>query len=182
MKEASKTASRPITLSQQQLDPKDKGKGKMVEQENPLKNKDQIKFDEELAQILSAQLQAELEEEEMLAKQEEEDVNIAEWDDVQAMIDAVYELAARLQAKEQGKLTIEQSYDEIQKLFDKEMKRVNTFVVMDSEVVEGCGKNLKSSGKKAESSKKRTRAALDDETVKRQKVEDDAEKAELKAF
>ncbi|GJY01164.1 hypothetical protein Tco_0359316 [Tanacetum coccineum] len=74
------------------------------------------------------------------------------------------------------------SYDEIQKLFDKEMKRMNTFVAMDSEVVEGCGKNLRSSGKKAESSKKRTRAALDDETIKRQKVEDDAEKAELKAF
>ncbi|GKA54892.1 hypothetical protein Tco_0753841 [Tanacetum coccineum] len=66
------------------------------------------------------------------------------------------------------------SYDEIQKLFDKEIKRVNTFVGMDSQVVE-------SSGKKAESSKKRTRAVLDDESVKRQKVEDDTEKAMLKA-
>ncbi|GKF11574.1 hypothetical protein Tco_0049500 [Tanacetum coccineum] len=63
------------------------------------------------------------------------------------------------------------SFDEIQKLFDKEMKRVNTFIPMDTE----------SSGKKAKSSKKRTRAVLDDESVKRQKVEDDAEKAELKA-
>ncbi|GJW93810.1 hypothetical protein Tco_0173482 [Tanacetum coccineum] len=73
------------------------------------------------------------------------------------------------------------SYDEIQKLFDKEMKIVNTFLAMDSEVVEGCRKNTKSSGKKAESSKKRRRAEIDDESVKRQRVEDDAEKAELKA-
>ncbi|GJW20240.1 putative ribonuclease H-like domain-containing protein [Tanacetum coccineum] len=36
-----------------QIDPKDKGKAKMVEPENPLKKKDQIKFDEELAHILS---------------------------------------------------------------------------------------------------------------------------------
>ncbi|GJZ96217.1 hypothetical protein Tco_0668551 [Tanacetum coccineum] len=40
--------------------------------------------------------------------------------------------------------------------------------------------DTESSRKKAESSKKRTRAVLDDESVKRQKVEDDAEKAELK--
>ncbi|GJT38606.1 hypothetical protein Tco_0938471 [Tanacetum coccineum] len=36
-------------------------------------------------------------------------------------------------------------------------------------------------GKKAENSKKRTRAVLGEESVKKQKVEDDAEKAELKA-
>ncbi|GJV59186.1 putative ribonuclease H-like domain-containing protein [Tanacetum coccineum] len=41
---------------------------------------------------------AELEEEEKLARQREEDANIAEWDNVQAMMDADYELAARLQA------------------------------------------------------------------------------------
>ncbi|GJZ63737.1 hypothetical protein Tco_0620158 [Tanacetum coccineum] len=63
----------------QQHDPKDKGKGKMVEQ-----------------------LQVEQEEEERLAKQREEDANIAKWDDVQAMMDAYYELAARLHAEEQG--------------------------------------------------------------------------------
>ncbi|GJT48689.1 putative ribonuclease H-like domain-containing protein [Tanacetum coccineum] len=37
-------------------------------------------------------------EEERLARQKEEDANITEWDNVQAMIDADYELAARLQA------------------------------------------------------------------------------------
>ncbi|GKD48914.1 hypothetical protein Tco_1277890 [Tanacetum coccineum] len=75
---------------------KDKGKAKMVEPEKPLKKKDQILIDEEIAQRLQEELQAELEEEERLARQKEEDANIAEWDNVQAMIDADYELAARL--------------------------------------------------------------------------------------
>ncbi|GJS13809.1 hypothetical protein Tco_0408281 [Tanacetum coccineum] len=192
MKEASETASRPIVPPQQQLDPKDKGKCKM----------------------------AELEEEERLAKQEEEEANITKWDDVHAMMGADYELAARLQAEEQGELTIKErsrlfvelmdkkkrhfaklrakeqrrkpptktqkmnqmstylknmtrykhtqmkskSHDEIQELFDKEMKSVNTFMAMDSDVVEGSGKNTESSGKKSESSRKRTRAILDDES------------------
>ncbi|GJY96066.1 hypothetical protein Tco_0512427 [Tanacetum coccineum] len=46
---------------------------------------------------------------------------------------------------------------------------------------ESSGKKVDSSGKKVESSKKRTRVVLGEESVKRQKVEDDAEKAELKA-
>ncbi|GKA93553.1 hypothetical protein Tco_0815539 [Tanacetum coccineum] len=74
----------------------EKSKGNMVEQEKPLKKKDQIKFDEKIAQRLQAQMQAELEEEERLAREREEDANIAEWDNVQAMMDADYELAARL--------------------------------------------------------------------------------------
>ncbi|GJT56256.1 hypothetical protein Tco_0991310 [Tanacetum coccineum] len=45
-------------------------------------------------------------------------------------------------------------FEEIQKLFDIEMKRVNTFVPMDSEVVKGIEKKAESSGKK-EASKKR---------------------------
>ncbi|GJW09867.1 ribonuclease H-like domain-containing protein [Tanacetum coccineum] len=89
------TTRRSIVPPQQQLDPKDKGKAKMVEQEKPLKKKDQIKFDEELAQRLQAQLHVELEEEDKLAKQREEAANIAlieEWDNVQAMMDTDYEL------------------------------------------------------------------------------------------
>ncbi|GKD70977.1 hypothetical protein Tco_1325067 [Tanacetum coccineum] len=66
------------------------------------------------------------------------------------------------------------SFEEIQMLFDNTMKWVDSFVPMDSEVVEG-------SKSQAEGSKKRTRKELDEESVKRQKLEDDAEKAELKA-
>ncbi|GKA48106.1 hypothetical protein Tco_0741064, partial [Tanacetum coccineum] len=51
----------------------DKGKAKMIEPKKPLKKKDQIMFDEEVAQRLQAQLQEELEEEERLARQKEEE-------------------------------------------------------------------------------------------------------------
>ncbi|GKG06904.1 hypothetical protein Tco_0329873, partial [Tanacetum coccineum] len=44
----------------------------------PLKKKDQIKFDEEITQRLQAQMQVELEIEERLAREREEDANIAE--------------------------------------------------------------------------------------------------------
>ncbi|GKD97535.1 hypothetical protein Tco_1381432 [Tanacetum coccineum] len=121
MKEPSEIATRP-TVPPQQQDPKDKGKGKMVEQEKPLKKKDQIKFDEEVAQRLQVQLQAELDEEERLAKQREEDANIVEWDDVQAMMDADYELAARLQVEEQGELTVEEKSRLFMELMDKRKK------------------------------------------------------------
>ncbi|GJU10361.1 uncharacterized acetyltransferase-like protein [Tanacetum coccineum] len=63
------------------------------------------------------------------------------------------------------------SFEEIQRLFDKEMKRVNSFVPIDSEVVE--------SSRKKTISKKRAGEELDEESVKRQKLKDDAEKAEL---
>ncbi|GJZ79964.1 eukaryotic translation initiation factor 3 subunit C-like protein [Tanacetum coccineum] len=50
----------------------------MVEPEKPLKKKDQILIDEEIDQRLQEELQAELEEEERLARQKEEDANIAQ--------------------------------------------------------------------------------------------------------
>nr|GFD35032.1 hypothetical protein [Tanacetum cinerariifolium] len=71
----------------------------------------QIEFNEEVTRNLEAQLQAKLEEEERLARQKEEEANIAlivEWNDVQAMMDADHELVKGLQAEEQGKLTIEE--------------------------------------------------------------------------
>ncbi|GJU95276.1 hypothetical protein Tco_1320032 [Tanacetum coccineum] len=52
-------------------------------------------------------MQAKLKEEERLAKEREEDANIAEWDNVQAMMDVDYMIASRLQAQEQEELTIE---------------------------------------------------------------------------
>ncbi|GKB72209.1 hypothetical protein Tco_0933621 [Tanacetum coccineum] len=180
------------------------------------------------------ELEAELEEEERVAIQREEEANLISWDNTQAMIEVDYELAQRLQAEEQGELTIKKrsrlfvelmnkrkkhfaklraekirrkpptkeqqrnqmstnlrnmpgykhtqlknkSFKQIQMLFDKEMKRVNSFVPMDSEVVEGSGKKTESSRKKTVS-KKRTGEELDEESVKRQKLEDDAEKVKL---
>ncbi|GJS59113.1 hypothetical protein Tco_0653897 [Tanacetum coccineum] len=71
------------------------------------------------------------------------------------------------------------SYDEIQKLFDKEMKRVNTFVAMGSGVQESNEKKVEGSEEKAKSSRKKSlgkkRAVKEhqQESPKRQKIEDD---------
>ncbi|GJU86584.1 hypothetical protein Tco_1294130 [Tanacetum coccineum] len=84
------------------------------------------------------------------------------------MMEADYELAQRLQAEEQGELTIEERHED-----------VNSFVPIDSEVVEGSGKKTESSRKETVS-KKRAGEELDKESVKRQKLEDDAEKFDWK--
>ncbi|GJV54667.1 hypothetical protein Tco_1455672 [Tanacetum coccineum] len=57
------SAFTPIVSSSQLPQAKDKGKGKIVEPEKPLKKKDQIALDEELALRLHAEKQAELEKE-----------------------------------------------------------------------------------------------------------------------
>ncbi|GJR39090.1 hypothetical protein Tco_1214774 [Tanacetum coccineum] len=64
----------------QELEPlmiKDKGKAIMIEPEVHLKRKDQVALDEDLARNLQAQLEAELIEEERLARKQEEEANIA---------------------------------------------------------------------------------------------------------
>ncbi|GJT39407.1 hypothetical protein Tco_0939272 [Tanacetum coccineum] len=225
----STTRTRP-----QQLPSKDKGKAIMEEPEKPTKRKDQIRHDEEVAQRLQAQMQAELEEEDRLVRQREEEANIVSWDNVQAMIDADYQMAQQMQAEEQEKLSIEEksklfvqllearkkhfaamraqekrnkpptkaqkrktmstylknmagykhnqlknkSFDDIQKLFDKAMKRVNTFVDMDTELVEGS--EVRAEAEIAqESSSKRAGTELEQESIKKQKVDEDKETAEL---
>ncbi|GKB44250.1 hypothetical protein Tco_0889192 [Tanacetum coccineum] len=188
-------APTPTVSSQQpsQLKVQDKGKGIMVEElEKPIKKKELIRLDEEIA----SKLQAEFDEEVRLAREKakkEEESNIVSWDNVQAMTDADYQMAQQMQAKEQEKLSIKEksklfvqllearkkqfaamraqekrnkpqtkaqkrntmstylknmagyknnqlknkSFDDIQKLFDKAMKRVNTFIDMETELVEG---------------------------------------------
>ncbi|GJR03252.1 hypothetical protein Tco_0526236 [Tanacetum coccineum] len=99
----STTTTIPIPLKIQ-----DKGKAKMIEPKpvKKLSKKDQLMLDEELSFKLQVE---EEEEEERLARekaQQVEEVNIA-WDDVQAKIEADYQLAQRLQAQEQEELTDE---------------------------------------------------------------------------
>ncbi|GJW47819.1 hypothetical protein Tco_0079465 [Tanacetum coccineum] len=81
------------------------------------------------------------------------------------------------------------SYDEIQKLFDKEMKRVNSFVAMNSEAREISRNKDESSSKKAEiaqdSSAMRAGDKLESDKSKKQKTDENEEvevdnKAELK--
>ncbi|GJY61422.1 putative ribonuclease H-like domain-containing protein [Tanacetum coccineum] len=110
------------TVPPPQHDPKDKGKAKMIELENPSKKKDQINFDEEMAKRLAEELEAELEEEERDARQREEEANLISWDNTQAMMEADYELAQRLQAEEQRELTIEERSKLFVELMDKRKK------------------------------------------------------------
>ncbi|GJZ09961.1 hypothetical protein Tco_0544244, partial [Tanacetum coccineum] len=75
---------------------KDKGKEKMIESEKPLKKKDQITYDQEVALNLQAQLQAELDKDERISRQKEKEANIAlieSWDNTQDIMDADYQMA-----------------------------------------------------------------------------------------
>ncbi|GKD18993.1 hypothetical protein Tco_1208151, partial [Tanacetum coccineum] len=240
VQESSELKTTSLSLQESQLpQAKDKGKGILVEPEVTLKKKDQIAMDEEVARNLEAQLQDELEEEERLARQKEEEANIAlleSWDNTQAMMDVDFQLAQQMQTQEQEQLSIEEksklfvellekrkkhfaalraqekmskpptkaqkrntmstylknmvgykhnqlkskSYDEIQEMFDKEMKRVNTFVDMNTELVKG-------SKTKAEGSSKQERDELKTNMSKKQKIDrhvevkkDDQGEAEMK--
>ncbi|GJZ48494.1 hypothetical protein Tco_0602326 [Tanacetum coccineum] len=99
---------------------KDKGKAKMIEPEKPLKMKEQIRLDEELA----FKLQAEEEEQARLAREKAEKVEEANisWDNVQAMIEADRLLAERLQAREQEELTDEEKARLFVELLEKRKK------------------------------------------------------------
>ncbi|GJW12986.1 hypothetical protein Tco_0017119 [Tanacetum coccineum] len=116
--------------------------------------------------MLKEQEAARLERENVELQEQATLAKIEEWDNVQAMMDADYELCKRLQEQEQGlNLTYlrektwlglsnyimlkSKSYDEIQEMFDKEIKRVNTFVDMNSEVVKGNEARTKESSKRA---------------------------------
>ncbi|GJW24967.1 hypothetical protein Tco_0038778 [Tanacetum coccineum] len=74
------------------------------------------------------------------------------------------------------------SYEEIQRLFDKEMKRVNSFVAMNLEAQESSGKKNESSSRKAEivqdKSATRTVEKLESDKTKKQRVEEHVEAKE----
>ncbi|GJZ68364.1 hypothetical protein Tco_0631604 [Tanacetum coccineum] len=70
------------------------------------------------------------------------------------------------------------SFDEIQKLFDKEITRVNMFVDMDTEMKEGSNKAKTDTAQ--ESSSKRAGDELEQEKAKKQKGDDDQEEEEMK--
>ncbi|GKF72132.1 hypothetical protein Tco_0208246, partial [Tanacetum coccineum] len=93
---------------------------KMIEPEKPLKMKEQIRLDEEIA----FKLQAEEEEQARLVREKAEEVeesNIS-WDNVQAMIEADRLLAERLQAREQEELTDEEKARLFVELLEKRKK------------------------------------------------------------
>ncbi|GJU27351.1 hypothetical protein Tco_1165972 [Tanacetum coccineum] len=92
----------------------------MIESEKPLKKKEQIRLDAELA----LKLQAEEEEHDRLAReksQQVEEANIS-WDNVQAMMEVDRLLSERLQAREQEELTDEEKVRLFVELLEKRKK------------------------------------------------------------
>ncbi|GJT38121.1 hypothetical protein Tco_0937986 [Tanacetum coccineum] len=74
------------------------------------------------------------------------------------------------------------TFDDIQKLFDKAIKRVNIFVDVDTEV-EGSKVRVEGSAVRVEdSSSKRARDELEQESTKKQKMDEDKETAKLQSL
>ncbi|GKD43346.1 hypothetical protein Tco_1267991, partial [Tanacetum coccineum] len=71
------------------------------------------------------------------------------------------------------------SFGDIQKLFDKAMKRLNTFVDMDKELVEDSKVRAEGSETRAEGSSKRVGDELEQESTKKQKMDDEKEITKL---
>ncbi|GKA77370.1 hypothetical protein Tco_0783831, partial [Tanacetum coccineum] len=91
-----------------------------LEPDKPLKKKDQIGSDEQEA----IRLQTKFDEEERLAREKDE-ANVAltkEWDDIQAKVDADYQLAQRLQAEEQEPFITEQKATLFKELLEQRRK------------------------------------------------------------
>ncbi|GKA20947.1 putative ribonuclease H-like domain-containing protein [Tanacetum coccineum] len=199
----------PIVSSQQPSHARiqDKGKAKMIEPEpvKKLSKKDQLKLDEEddiqekieadqlLAKRLQARDQEELTIEErailfqqllekrrkhFAAKRAEEKRNRPPTKAQQRSIMCTY-----LKNIEgwKPKYLKSKSFAYIQELFDKAMKRVNTFVDYRTELVEGSSKKADAEIAQ-ESSSKRARDELEQESIKKQKVDEDKETTELKSL
>nr|GEY06538.1 putative reverse transcriptase domain-containing protein [Tanacetum cinerariifolium] len=154
-----------------------------------LKKKDQIVFDEEVARKLEAQMKDEMEEEKRIAREKDEAniVVVEQWDKKRRKFFARkrdIEKRNKPPTKAQQRSLMctyiknmdgwkpknlkKKSFDEIQKLFDQVMKRVNTFVDMNTEIVEERSK--KTQAEVTDGSSKRAGNELEQESAKRQKL------------
>nr|GEV36352.1 hypothetical protein [Tanacetum cinerariifolium] len=167
---------------------KDKGKAKMIDTEKPLKKKDQIALDEEVARKqLAEQIQA----------QEREQLSIKEKSKLLAeLIESRRKYFAAKRAKEirnKPPTKVQQKslmctymknidgfkqkdfkgkcFDDIKKMFDKVYKRVNTFVDMNTENVEES--LMKTLAEVTKGSSKRAGQELEAEKMLRVVPEDD---------
>ncbi|GJY49272.1 hypothetical protein Tco_0439228 [Tanacetum coccineum] len=114
------------------IDPKDKGKGVLVEEE-PMKIKMrdqgdfQVQAEAELAQRLHEEELVELERAQQERQRQEYDTNAAlakEFDEIQARIDVDHELAVRLTHEEQEKYIIEERARLLVEFFDQRKKQL----------------------------------------------------------
>nr|GEW71447.1 hypothetical protein [Tanacetum cinerariifolium] len=182
VQEPSEEPRRPTTTPTTELSRKDKGKGIMIDADRQLGEQMQAQEREQLTIKKKSKLLAEFIETKRkyyAAKRVEEKKNKPPTKAQQKSIMCNYlkNVEGHKAKNLKGK-----SFDVIKKMFDKAYKWVNTFVAMDTNVVESSGKKAESSGNKAYGSKKRAGAELGEESIKRQKLEDDAKKAELSVF
>nr|GEZ34355.1 hypothetical protein [Tanacetum cinerariifolium] len=152
----------------------------MVEPEKPLKKKDQIAMDEEVARKLEAEMKAEMDEEERIGW-EKNKANIAiieEWDDVQATIDVDRQLDEQIQAQEREQLSIEERSELLAELIESRRKY---FTAKRAEEIrnkpptraQDCRGKLKEiSSKVTEGSSKKAREELEQESAKKQKLDE----------
>ncbi|GKC81110.1 hypothetical protein Tco_1136827 [Tanacetum coccineum] len=98
------------------------GKGKMVEPKKPVKKKELIRLDEEIA----SKLQAEFDEEVRLVREKakkEQEANVVltkEWDDIQAKIEADHELAQKCKHKSKKSCLMQKRQDYLYNSWRKE--------------------------------------------------------------
>ncbi|GJX17856.1 hypothetical protein Tco_0218688 [Tanacetum coccineum] len=154
----------------------DKGIGKMVEPEKTMKKKELIRLDEEIALKLQDKFdkEAKIEADHDLAqrlrkhfaaKRAEEKRNKPPTQAQQRKIMCTY--LKNMEGKNPKDLK-NKSFDSIHKMFDLAFKRVNTFFDFRTYLVEG--------------SSKREGEELEQESSKKQKVDDDKETTELKSL
>ncbi|GJR33269.1 uncharacterized mitochondrial protein-like protein [Tanacetum coccineum] len=168
-----------VPQEEQPLISKDKGKGITIPPEVPLKIKDQIALDEQIARDIQAKLIV-LPEELTNQKEREELTDEEKGKLFMELMEKRRKHFAALRAQEKrnrpptkaqrrtqmstylkhmGGYTYKQlkgkSFDEIQKLFNKEIKRVNTFVDMGSEVHESKEKKVEGSEETTKRSRKK---------------------------
>nr|GEW07600.1 hypothetical protein [Tanacetum cinerariifolium] len=140
----------------------------MIEAEKPLKNKDQIALDEEVARKLKAKMKAEIRK--YFASKRAEEIRNKPPTKVQQkslMCTYMRNMEGFKQKDFKGK-----SFDDIKKIFNKVYKRVNTFVDMDTENVEESLEKTKTKG-----SSTRARQELEHENIVPEDDDDVAIKA-----
>ncbi|GJT02839.1 hypothetical protein Tco_0824008, partial [Tanacetum coccineum] len=179
-----------ITTITTTIPSKDKGKGIMVEEPLKMKKKDRISFDKQEA----IRLQAKFDEEERLAREKdeankrrkhfaakraEEKRNMPPTRAQQRSIMCTY---LKNLAGWKPKDLKNKSFANIQELFNKAIKRVNTFVDMDTELVEGSEVRAEGNETREESSSKRAGDELEQEKAKKQKVDEDKETTKLQSL
>ncbi|GJS64576.1 hypothetical protein Tco_0679140 [Tanacetum coccineum] len=209
--------SESITTTTTKFPSKDKGKAIMVEEPLKMKKKDQISFNEQEAIRLQAEFDEEVRL--VREKDEANVALIEEWNDIQAKIDVDYQMAIKCKQKNKKteekrnrpptraqqrsimctylknmagwkpKDLKNKSFANIQELFENAMKRVNTFVDMDTKLVKGSevrveGSEVRAEGSETreESSSKRAGDKLEQEKAKKQKVDEDKETSELQSL